>query len=561
MSSRTPSYITQNRLGIYILQIRVPKKIIKKRPDGKKIIQRSLRTRDRREALSLARRMVIKMEESNFTWEAEVERADEHFRLGHALYTELLRLNESGDPLLLDDFFAQLSPKEEKAISYLAEHHRSLEQTIQHLFDQHQEVEAWQSINRAQMLFRSDLQRKFQHFAPSSEAISSSSSIKVAQKKERPRNDIRLDEAAKKWHLAHKAGMSKSSFPEYSRMIGLFVRIVQHIHNGEHPYTSELTADTIRKYKEFIAEMPKSVKTEGKSIEDLIRLDGPKKSATTIKNIFSNVGHLFIWLEGEGYNLMHNAHTVLTSYRKIKTSEKKRRAPLDEQDLTALFNSNDYRTGAFTRYSDYWAPLIALFTGACRNEILQLDVDDIKKVEGIYVFDINDRGDKILKESNDFDDDEATGRPRLIPIHQQLINLGLINYVKERITKGCKKLFPIEKRNSRGHFGAFGNRFCRYRKKVGVVPRHDKEYRDFHSFRHLMRSKLDRVRNKEEGITDDIMGHTSSGRSSIGKRYSHEERVELKKEALNQISYDFIDFKSMTRWSDMKFKEEIKIHE
>ena len=49
------------------------------------------------------------------------------------------------------------------------------------------------------------------------------------------------------------------------------------------------------------------------------------------------------------------------------------------------------------RTYNYWAPLIALFTGARVGEISQIEVDDIYSHHGIPVININAIGEKSTK--------------------------------------------------------------------------------------------------------------------------------------------------------------------
>ncbi len=87
--------------------------------------------------------------------------------------------------------------------------------------------------------------------------------------------------------------MRKSSYQEYRRMVELFVKIITYHNNGSIPRIRELDANLIRKYKETLKQIPKGVKTKNKSIPELLELNGPKKSPSTIKNTQGNVGHFF----------------------------------------------------------------------------------------------------------------------------------------------------------------------------------------------------------------------------------------------------------------------------
>ena len=124
MSSSSPSYITKNRLGIYILNVRVPAHIRQNRPDVKPLIQRSLRTRNRREALRSARKLVVWMEENDFVLheiDRDARRHAEIFHVGRPLFEERNRLWADRDQLAADSFFEYLDSNEFEALRYTAE--------------------------------------------------------------------------------------------------------------------------------------------------------------------------------------------------------------------------------------------------------------------------------------------------------------------------------------------------------------------------------------------------------------------------------------------------------
>ena len=83
------------------------------------------------------------------------------------------------------------------------------------------------------------------------------------------------------------------------------------------------------------------------------------------------------------------------------------------------------------------------------------------------------------------------GSQREVPVHDILIKLGFIEYVKTQ----NGSLSPVEPRNRAGKFDNFQKRFTTYRKNVGVVPHHKNERRDFHSFRHTVRTRLSEIRS------------------------------------------------------------------
>ncbi len=57
--------------------------------------------------------------------------------------------------------------------------------------------------------------------------------------------------------------------------------------------------------------------------------------------------------------------------------------PFTLEDLKALFESADYRHQSFQRASEFWIPLMGLYTGARINELAQLLVSDITEADGV----------------------------------------------------------------------------------------------------------------------------------------------------------------------------------
>ena len=112
---------------------------------------------------------------------------------------------------------------------------------------------------------------------------------------------------------------------------------------------------------------------------------------------------------------------------RIKNSKKDNRRNLFKKHEVALILAElKANTGGLVKTkSQYWGSLIAVYTGARRNEISALTVDDVKqdKDSGIWYFNISDE-----EEGKDLKSEAAN---RLVPIHSALIDLGFLNYWKE----------------------------------------------------------------------------------------------------------------------------------
>jgi len=102
---------------------------------------------------------------------------------------------------------------------------------------------------------------------------------------------------------------------------------------------------------------------------------------------------------------------------------------------------------------NYRIPLIGLTSGMRINEICQLFLDDLREVEGVLCFDINKKKEKRLK---------TTSSARLIPVHPELVQLGLIEYANKLKDAGHDRLFPLLKSGIRGYSTDFGKNISKY---------------------------------------------------------------------------------------------------
>ena len=180
-----------------------------------------------------------------------------------------------------------------------------------------------------------------------------------------------------------------------------------------------------------------------------------------------------------------------------------KRLPFSDQQLEAIFTAplftgcqNDdhgYAKKGLERPkgSRFWIPLIALFSGMRLNECCQMDVTDVRKIDGIECFIVSEKSligstDKRLKTSTS---------ERIVPVHSYLRQLGLTDFVIQRKAEGYSKLFfDICVGQNGFRSTAFSKWFVLFLEKGGArQPR-----TSFHSFRHCFRDALRRGRVDRE---------------------------------------------------------------
>lgn len=180
-----------------------------------------------------------------------------------------------------------------------------------------------------------------------------------------------------------------------------------------------------------------------------------------------------------------------------------------KDDLTALFASEAYKSNCFKKASQYWLPLIGLYSGARIDEPASLLVSEIQQRDGVWCYFMSS--------------DEANGggknrfAPRWVPIHPKLIEAGFLTYWETVKEEGHYRLFPEMGNAERDGCGKRATvDFTEYRRSVGVGALQGRSNKAYHSFRSTLVSEL-----KERGVDGDmrrsLVGHAGE------KRDAHED--------------------------------------
>lgn len=343
--------------------------------------------------------------------------------------------------------------------------------------------------------------------------------------------------------------------PSFVRAVELFCRFMEETKtNGLR--LNDLTPEDIRQYHRFSIGLPKGVAIKDSSIEYLVNLSGPPRSVKTLLDEFSYVATFLNWCVSQGYVFDQRIPAVLTkgSGLKKRAEDKRPRLPLTDNDLRTFFNSELYLDPtSFKTSGMYWVPILAVFTGARMSELLSLEQHNLKRSGAIWYLDILDHDPD---SSDTYKRVKASGSVRTVPLHAQLIQLGFVDYARACVNR----LFPDEPRNSVGKFDAFQKRQRRWRQKLGIKPPNSKTLKDFHSFRHTVRTRLDELKTEgriathfNDGVIDAIVGH-ESGERSIGQRiYTHSDNLKIKAMALNKLAYDSVDWSIVPSWDEANF--------
>lgn len=265
-----------------------------------------------------------------------------------------------------------------------------------------------------------------------------------------------------------------------------------------------------RAYKGALQRLPpnlnKNPRYRGKSIDEVLALGDKPAAPNTINKNLTRISALFRWAVEYGYTTLNPAGGMTIKNPKRANEE---RQAFSDDDLIKLFHREDYRRGRISRPYMYWAPLIALFTGARQNEMAQLHLADFYETDGIPMISINDQGEgKRLK---------TKAGKRAIPVHAELVRLGLLGYVDELRTANETRLFPELKLQRDGYGQTVSKWFQRYRRQCGIRD----DGKVFHSFRHTVIDRLKQADVPKEKIAA-LVGHEDDSVTfgRYGKDYS-----------------------------------------
>lgn len=184
----------------------------------------------------------------------------------------------------------------------------------------------------------------------------------------------------------------------------------------------------------------------------------------------------------------------------------------------------------------FWMLPVALYTGMRQQEIAQLSVSDLRTDQdtGIVYIDVNeDEPGKKVK---------SNAGIRVIPLHNELVRSGFIDYVEELVKRGEKHLFPDLWINSKNqplnspetgrvnkYFNGDGGTSRGYFKACGIVR--DKVV--FHSARHTFVNRLRQLDVADEKIAG-LVGHE---KLHMTAHYGDDHHLKLLKDVIDKLDY------------------------
>lgn len=540
MSPIRPPFITRTSDGVWYYQRWVPKRFQQLNPAIKPIFRLSLRTKNKNRAIRISRLLTVKIDKLALQY---FDSAEDFGRAMEELFKS----------------------------TYASVRYPNFEDYQEQYLDNIEAIDEWY-LDQAR-IFNTAISKEFELASSQLENLKGSISkgdklspdsitkiingVKELIDPELPRDQNPfLEDLFSLWIDSKNKSQNTISFNDkYKPIVELFIKFANDYEGVQIPIKS-LQAKHITHFQKYFGKIPKRVVFSQYSISELKKLKGPLKSSKTIVDYYSYIGTFFNWVESKGYPINPNLQKVLKKGSGVRVDKNttKERLPFTDDDLSKLFNSEEYtKSRKFSTSAMYWVPLVALFSGARMSEILQLERHDIQKNGNIWLINITDQDPR---SKDPFKRVKAKGSIRMFPIHNRLIDLGFLDFVK---TKDCR-IFDDESRSIKGKFDSFQKKHTYYRKTHGVIPENEMVYKDFHSFRHTVRTRLSELRTIgppskrfDSGLIDSILGHESKTRGIGESTYNHSQLITAKYSALNRLDYPSINFDSFVRWDTCDF--------
>jgi integrase len=171
------------------------------------------------------------------------------------------------------------------------------------------------------------------------------------------------------------------------------------------------------------------------------------------------------------------------------------------------------------------------------GEICQLRLDDVRERQGVVCFAVENTAETSTK---------TESGERLVPIHEELLRLGVLDRVAEMARRGERRLFPeiVPRSSADGDYGAtFSRWFSRYRYALAQRPGEagrryaplGKEAYVFHALRHSFITRARETPEMTDAQLDRLIGHRGQATRDI---YTGALSLVRLAEATNAVRFD-----------------------
>ena len=242
---------------------------------------------------------------------------------------------------------------------------------------------------------------------------------------------------------------------------------------------SALTRSAMVEFFEALKLLPKNANKQialvGLTMRALTVVPGVERiSSSTVNQIMECMSGFIGWMDSDRSRWGIDGNSAKGLVQSNVKSDV--RLPLSTGDLEALLSSQEWTERTFLHSYCYWLLPFGLFTGARINELCQLGLDDFREEHGYAVVDICAVGKRGKNDPS----------RRTVPLHSELIRLGLVRHVVRLRARGETMLFPECAERRDGHGQDPSRWFGRFKKRAGITD----PLKVFHSARHGFSSQL-----------------------------------------------------------------------
>ena len=267
-----------------------------------------------------------------------------------------------------------------------------------------------------------------------------------------------------------------------------------------------ISRDDLLKFRNTLAHIPtklnQKAKYKDKNIEQIIHMgkNDAKLSQVTIQKYMIRVVQFFKYC----YNSDYISKSIINDLNvKVEINPMERKVlPYSKEEANTIFKivqnfkeTNKSPSNRISANDLYYITMIAAYSGMRINEIVQLRARDIVQHNNVLCFSINRDDGKSTKNINSI---------RLVPVHSKLIELGLMEFVKQRASAN-KSIFKVSNKDFSEIF-----RSQIQRKLISS----DKQ-KTFYSFRHYFIDTLVQ-QEVEPNIIAQIVGHEKQYKILLG---------------------------------------------
>ena len=228
----------------------------------------------------------------------------------------------------------------------------------------------------------------------------------------KPQKPRKLRDVFDKWKLAEGGSLKRKSVLSRESALKLYEK------QSGNPNICTVTREDANAFKAWIVD--RSISKASKTAKDRL---------IYVRALFTYAHEDLQWLESNPFLLISH----------VSKTEAPSENWTDEQVVKffslPLFQSYELRPTQGRSGADaaYWIPLLGLFTGARLGEIVQLTKNDLVKTGGKWFIDFDETEGKGLK---------TPASTRRVPLHSELLRLGLTDYASDMPDKGRKSLWP-----------------------------------------------------------------------------------------------------------------------